>query len=194
MVWSWRLAIIAGVTPLVAGILTFIVWYITRAEWLMVTGIFIIYAGLGFFCLGLLSIGVFSYIAIKARVKRWVLKSALVIILLVSNFPVAFGLMSAAIYIVSVSVILVDNQSDHVVEKIMLFDPAGNSYSFGPVTARERRDVTFRFKGEGAVTYEMSVAGSAHSGTVFGYITSGTRNTATITVSKDGTVNAQEYF
>jgi len=194
MSWSWRLAIIAGATPLIAGVMTFAVWYITRAEWLMVAGIFIIYAGLAFFCIGLLSIGTYAYIAKKASVKGWLIKSALVVILLASNFPVAFGLMSAAIYVLSENLVIVDNQSDIVVEKIILYDPAGNSYNFGSVSARGSRDVTFRFQGEGAVTYDMNVAGNAHSGIIFGYITSGSGSTATITVSKDGTVNAQEHF
>jgi len=160
----------------------------------MIAGVIIIYTGLALFCLGLGSIGSYAYAARKAHVKGWIAKSALAITLLTSNLPVALGLVSAALYIMSTDVVLVNNKSDFHIEEIVLHDPVGVSYQFGSVAAWSRRKVTFHFGGEGAVTYSLNVAGKIHSGILLGYITSGLGSAATMTINKDGTVDVQEHF
>jgi hypothetical protein len=48
-----RVAAFCGATPLALATVIFLLWLVTRQEWLMIVGLFLLYAGLGALVLGI---------------------------------------------------------------------------------------------------------------------------------------------
>ena len=61
----YRVALICGAAPLLIGVSIFILWLITRWDWLMMAGIFTLYGGVAIFVVGVLALARFCWLAFR---------------------------------------------------------------------------------------------------------------------------------
>jgi hypothetical protein len=160
----------------------------------MKAGIITIYSGLALFVIGLISLIVYMLNARAARLENWGRRAAAAGVILVSNVPAAAAFVGAAIYIMSTYTVIVENGSNNTVDRVTLIDPARSRHEFGSIAARERREASFHFAGEGSVAYEISINGVVQSGILFGYISGGIAGRGRLKIGEGGVASDEEIF
>jgi hypothetical protein len=170
-IW-YRLALLCGALPLIAGASVFFAWLVLRWEWLMWIGFPIIGSGIVLFF-----VGVFCLACYYASARNGDLESrrhlgrrlAVAVCLLLINFPTALGIVIAAENIHARYVVTIVNESAEPVEDVVVFG-GGVNVDFGTLgpTARVRR--------------------SFHIRVVEGYVTNGIGGEKLVRILPDGTV------
>ncbi len=116
---SLQVAKICGALPLVAGPLIFAVWLPTRWEWLVPAGILVLYAGVLLFLIGTVALARFAIVAFREQNNRGKQTWRSIVscsVLLLSNFVVAGGIISAVIVIQTSYVVMIQNRSPAPIE------------------------------------------------------------------------------
>ena len=95
---AYRVALFCGAIPLIVGVSIFLLWLVTRWDWLMLAGVFTIYGGIGLFLIG--SVALANYFRLGWRtpelLRRSLWRSTLGCAgLLLSNFVVAAAIIVA---------------------------------------------------------------------------------------------------
>ena len=186
-----RISLICGLMPLSIGIVIFLAWFATRAQWLTVAGIVNLYAGLALFCIGVISLAVYFYKARRSAIAGYWKKSIVTLAILFSNFPVAAAIFSAAYYVASFSTVVIENQSNTQIEDIYLSE-RGHVYKIGSVLPNEKLEKKYHFQSEGSVYYSFTKNGIKYEGILFGYVTSGKGNSVKMLITKSGEVEINE--
>src|SRR5215471_9423974 len=109
-----RAAVFCGATPLLLGTAIFIVWVLTRRDWLMIAGAVILYAGLIIVAADGIALAVSCWMAFRTPgvSRRHVWFSALNCAgLLLSNFLAASWIIAAVISITTRYAVVVHNTS-----------------------------------------------------------------------------------
>lgn len=181
-----RVAFLCGLLPLCVGICVFVAWGVTRAPWLEFAGLVTLAAGTLLAIAGLLATAIYAIGARRRAVPRWRAHAGTAVAVILANFPVALAILAAVNHMFAAYVVSVDNLSSHAIEQLTI-DSAQGHYVFGNVPARSRASRTFRFDGEGAVTFAATWNGHVQSGTLDGYV-SGNGGARTIRVGAAGDV------
>lgn len=180
-------SIVCAVTPLIIGGAIYGLWVATDISWLMLAGVFNIYAGLALFIGGMICLSVYFYRERKLSKDGVLKKSAISLGLLLANFPAAIAALYGASYHLSESTLMVQNSTEYRITDIVLSERAV-TYQFPVVEPNSSVTENFHFKYEGAVGYKFSVNGTEHEGLAFGYVTSHAGGKAKMVVSDDGKV------
>jgi len=166
----YKASLILGGAPLIAGTAIFVLWLVTRADVLMVAGLYVIYAGIG--C-GILGIGCLVGYLHSARAAITVRRNALVAGgLLVLNVPVCMAIIFAVIAIETRYVVTLTNESDVTIDHIALQGPEAH-HVWTDVPAGTSVSQGLYFSGPGTLTFEGQVAHEQHTGHLSGYVTRG---------------------
>jgi len=165
-VWLLRVAFVCWALPFALGLLDFTWWYLTRAEWLTTAGAVIVSVGIVLLGIGTAALVAYGLLVKKPRPPGWGVRTATLSALLVSNLPLAVGLVFFAERLITLNSVIVDNQSMRAVESVDLLAPDGERFSLGPVRPRTRVVRTFHFRGEGEVRYLMRLKGQVDQGGV----------------------------
>ena len=179
---------------MVTGILIFILFYLTGARWLMDAGIVTLYAGtlaviVGFCMLTIHAVRLFRN-GIFSQNSR---KIFLGYVLLLSNFPIAAILCVASVNVTATSTVLVSNMSPFLIQEVVLIGPSGREqYHILKIPAGKSKKDRFHIEGEGGVKFEVVIGTKTESGTLFGYITSGMSQSATIFIDEKSRVTVKE--
>jgi uncharacterized membrane protein len=185
-IW-YKLALASGLAPLIAGVGIFAAWLVTRADWFMGAGIYNLMAGLVLFFCGLVFLLVYGQVERKSG-KRFPQKQTVIgLAILLLNFPTSALIIYSVEYIVSTSSVTVVNNSSFAVTDMVL-NAGLRSHPFPPIAADQEVTESFRFKYEGAIVYKLSVDGSVKSGIMFGYVSDGMGESATLVIKSDGTI------
>lgn len=186
----WLIAAVAcAVLPLAAAIVIFAGWVRTQAGWLAVAGLADIGAGLALLPAGIFCLHRYSRLVDRTATPGWFLKRTATLILLVANVPAAIGFVYAAAYVSSAYRVVVENDSASPVRDLVLRSPMGQ-YRVGELAPGTSVERTFRFAGEGEVTFTASVGGGRIEGVLDGYV-SGNGGTATITFTRSGSAEVR---
>jgi hypothetical protein len=185
-IW-YKLALASGLAPLIAGVGIFAAWLVTRADWFMGAGIYNLMAGLVLFFCGLVFLLVHCLVERKSG-KRFPQKQTLIgLAILLLNFPTSALIIYSVEYIVSTSSVTVVNNSSFAVTDMVL-NAGLRTHPFPPIAADQEVTESFRFKYEGAIAYKLSVDGSIKSGIMFGYVSDGMGESATLVIKSDGAI------
>src|SRR5687767_6136344 len=97
MILWYRLALICGAAPLIAGIAIFVTWVYTRWNWLVGAGLLVINVGIVLFIVGVVCLMRFNNVAREEEPipRRRTRRSWTAVCLLLGNFPVAAGIVLA---------------------------------------------------------------------------------------------------
>ncbi|MEX0717892.1 MAG: hypothetical protein WD066_14960 [Planctomycetaceae bacterium] len=188
-VWSYRVALWCGALPLTVGASIFLLWLLAGWTWLMVAGGCLLVAGPLVVLVGFAALGRGWWMERSAppdtRRHSW-RSSALVAALLLFNFPVAGGIVVAAIAIVSRYTIVVVNQSGKTLDDVVL-EGGGRVVRFDPIPAdaSASRNVWFSHD-DNELDFRAMSGTTPVTGTVLEYVTDSLGG-RTITVDVDGT-------
>lgn len=187
----YSISLWCGLLPLCTGTTIFFTWLIIRADWLMLAGIFTIYAGLVLFCTGTMSLAVYFFKARANKSTGYWKKSIVALIILLANFPAAATILSAVLYKESASSVTVVNNSEYKIEDIYLSDRV-HRYEIGSLSPHELLVNEIHFKSEGSVGYSYTSNGIKYKGTLFGYVTGGLAVSANMVITESGEVEIIE--
>ena len=177
--------------PLSTGILIFICWLVTRTHWLKMAGLVTLYIGLGVFVIGVICLVIYFVQSRNNAALGYWKKSAVSLLILLSNFPVYSAIMGAAIYVVGTSTVIIENQSTISIKKVIL-SVQGNIFNIGSVLPNEKIKKNIHFQSEGAVHYSFTREKDKYEGVMFGYVTGGMGNTAIMVITESGKVRIDE--
>jgi len=187
----YRIAVICGFIPLLVGISIFVIWLITRSDWLMLAGLLTIYGGIALFVVGAIALFRFWFMAHRepdySKKKRWI-ATVLCFGLLLINFPVALGIVNAAIRIETRYTVVIRNASSQPVNEIRIFG-GGCSKSLNSIRGGGTGEVSFWIEHDGQLQFEAVSGGRQIEGIVDGYVTNGEGGYVTITIKPDHTIS-----
>jgi hypothetical protein len=187
---AYRITIVCGALPLLLGAGIFLAWLALEREWLMVAGIHTIYLGFGLFVVGLGSLGCYWWRASRApevpRDRMWS-NIAGALVLLLANFPAAFGIVGAAVAVATRYRVVVHNRSAQPLNEIRLWGGGASAaiFSIAPQDTAER---SLWFKGDGELKFEAKVGAKTLTTPVEGNVTNGGGGRAEVVVHEDGKV------
>ncbi len=189
----YRCSLVCGLIPLLLGTATFFWWFITDLHDLLLVGNLVILGGIVLFLAGMVCVLVYVLKARRAqsRYKRAAVASVTVLLL---NFFVCAGYILIAVRMMTTYIVIVTNDYREPIRDLVIKDPADGIYRVATVQPAAIAKACFRFKGEGAVTYAMTNRGSAQTGQLFGYVTSGYGGTAKLSLSQDGLVQTEDQI
>ena len=147
---SLRVAVACGALPLLTGVSIFLCWLVTGWEWLMGAGIITIYAGCLLFLCGIVALGsylFFDHLPTQSLGRR-LLICALVGLLLLSNFPVAGGIIKTVIRLESRSYVAIRNASSRTWEEVRIVG-GGCDEAFGSIKPGHSTERPMRFSRDG---------------------------------------------
>jgi len=132
---SYRIALVCGALPLVTGISIFLLWLLTRWQWLMIAGFITVIGGIALFLTGVVMLANYCWIAFRtpglSKRRVWWL-SAGSTVLLFSNFVAAGGIIRIVIGLETRYVVSVRNDSSQPLMNVMLTG-GGCDIRFGTV-------------------------------------------------------------
>jgi hypothetical protein len=183
---AYRRALFAGAFPLAVGISIFLLWVATRWDALMVAGLLTLFGGLVFFAVGLGLLVRYCWLGLRApdvpRRRVW-LRTAACGALLLSNFPVAGGIVVAVGAIESCYTVVVRNDSTRPLEGVRV-EGGGCYVSFGTIAAGDTMRRWMWAERDG--TLVLHVAGVPDR--TIAYVTNGLGGHTTFTFRSDGAV------
>jgi hypothetical protein len=153
----------------------------------MLAGGYNILAGLVFFVCGLLFLFAYGHIEWKKGNTYPIKRSLISLGILLFNFPAAVLAIYSADYVKGTSVATVINNSSFEAKDLVLSE-RDQTYLFPPITPGQEVIKYFHFKHEGSVEYRLSLIGSIQKGVMFGYVTGGMGDRATMVIKRDGTI------
>lgn len=182
---SFRISVILAGMPLVAGIMIFVAWLITRQPWLMTAGAVTVYAGIGLVASSAVALTWFFIVASReaAQPGRSVLWAvACGAGLIVIDFMTAIGMISAAVALETKYVIVVHNESSRPVYDAKV---AGGcvDVGFGTIPPGASVKRTFWVKCDGSLGFSGKIGGANVVKIVSGYVTCGQRGREVITIT-----------
>lgn len=191
---AYRTAIACGAAPLLIGVSIFLLWIITRWDWLMLAGVATLYGGVAAFFIGALAIASFSWIASRSpggpqpRQSRRILACGL---LLVSNFPVAGGVIAAVIAIETRYVVIVQNNSQQVLSGIRL-SGGGCAAEIGTLKPGSTARRAFWIQREGSLEFRALKGTSALAHTIDPYVCRDGGGQKTVIISSDESISVHD--
>jgi hypothetical protein len=188
---SYRLALICGALPLLGGISIFLLWLISRWEWLMLAGVFTLYGGVAVFCVGVFALARFCWSAFRTpelpRQRLW-LSTLGCAALLLSNFPVAGGIIYGALRIETQYTVMVRNGSQHPLNGVRVFG-GGCEADFGTIPPGGSVRRSFWIQHDDQLEFRAVSGATMHAETIDGYVTNSLGGHTTVVLNPDATVS-----
>ena len=153
----------------------------------MAAGVFNIYAGLCLFVIGLICLVVFYLTERKRNNSSALKKTVISFAILVLNFPVATAALFGASYLLSMSTLMVENNSQFTISDLVLIE-RDTLHKFVPIDPKQNESNNFHFKYEGSVMYKFSLNNVVYEGVAFDYVTSNAGQKVSMKISKNGSV------
>ena len=188
---AYRLALVCGAFPLLIGVSIFVLWLITRWDWLMMAGIFTFYGGVAVFLVGVLALAHYCWLAFRMpnipRRRLWLSTLACAGLLLL-NFPVAGGIAAAAIAIETCYTVVVHNASHQPLENVRVFG-GGCDAHLGAIPPGSTVRQSFWIKHEGELEFRALGGTTSYEKTIDGYVTNSMGGHTTVTINANGTIS-----
>ena len=193
---SYRVALICGALPLLVGISIFLLWLLTRWDWLMLAGLFTLYGGLAIFLIGSISLGRFCWLAFRAtelsQRRLWISTLGCAALLL-SNFPAAVAIIATGIAIETRYTVVVHNASSEPVSDVQVFG-GGCEANFGTIAPGETAERSFWIQRDGTLKMCAVIDSKTHTNVVDGYVTHNQGGHVKIRINSDGEISISNRF
>ncbi len=191
---AYRVALICGAFPLFVGISIFMLWLITRWDWLMGAGLFALWGGIAIFLIGVLALARFYWLASRVpnlprrRLRRSTLACAGLLLL---NFPVACGISVAAIAIETRYTVVIHNASRQPLENARVFGGGCDAF-VGSIPPGGTVQGSFWIQHDGQLEFRALSGTISHTKTINSYVTPNTGGHTIVTINRDGTISVNE--
>jgi hypothetical protein len=188
---AFRVALFCGALPLLVGISIFLLWLITRWDWLMMAGIFTLYGGVAIFFVGAIALARFCWLAFRTpelpRRRLWlsILGCAA---LLLSNFAVAGGITASVIAIETRYTVVVHNTSQQPLSGVRVFG-GGCEADFGTIPPDSIVRRSFWIQHDGVLEFRAVRGTTTHTKTIDSYVTNSMGGHTTVTINPEGTIS-----
>ncbi|MBL4883484.1 MAG: hypothetical protein JKY95_02975 [Planctomycetaceae bacterium] len=185
MKWPQKTAVVCGAVPLICGISIFLLWLLTRWEWLMGAGLITLGVGIVLFLIGILSL--FVYWTSGDRDKRNNTMARFCAGLLLINFPVAGLIVVAFVSVINCYTVVVHNDSPEVIRNINISGGGCEALIDSiPPNGSARRSFWIQYDGE--IVFQASSKSHVYREVVDDYVTNGMGGRTEVTVEPDGTI------
>ncbi|HEY2587125.1 MAG TPA: hypothetical protein VGI81_15365 [Tepidisphaeraceae bacterium] len=154
----FRIAVGCGLSVLVGGVGIFALWLLVGGKSLMLAGVLWIPIGCLLFVVSVVTLIAYTWIQRKVdgRLSRGLLKRVvLAALLLLANFPAAYGCLSGASYLGDCRLVVVSNESDTLVDSFVIDEPGG-SHELGPIAVHSTVSHRFRTSTRGSINYRVA--------------------------------------
>jgi hypothetical protein len=186
-----RVALFCWAAPLIVGVIEFFVWVKTREPVLMAIGTAILFAGTALFFFGMIALMRGHAIAAESirdnKPSPWG-KTALITLLLLTNFPIAGAIIFAAIEVQTSYSVVVHNKTTNEIEDCRL-EMNGRVERFGKITAGATASRTFWIRGDGSLIFVASINGVQRRETIDEYVTNSLGGRKMVTIEEDFTIS-----
>lgn len=184
---AYRVALLCGALPLVAGTSIFALWVVTRSELLMAAGALLLFVGLALFAVGVVALGRYCWLALRMSEPppRFWPATALAAALLLSNFPAAGLILLKVADLESRYTVVVRNESQDPLEGVHVAGGERVYAAFGSIPTGQTMTRSFRIRHEGAL--ELHAGGGTT--TIDGYVSADEEATAFVTIGPGGGVS-----
>jgi len=168
----YRSSIFFGVAPLIIGLCLFALWYFTRADILIFTGMFTALGGLISVLIAIICLVIYLYkesqrqTSTKILFKRGLYSGGMI----VANFPCAFILTYIVFVLFTTYSLTIKNNSSSMISKITITAPGVNKI-FERVQPDDKIFKRFDFTGDGVLRFLATQDQNDFGGTIEGYVT-----------------------
>lgn len=184
-------SLVSGITPMITGGVIFTCWAITKKSWLMLAGVINIYAGLGLFANGVICLFLYFHNEKKVNKSIAIKKGLISLAILLANFPMALAALYGASYLLSLSNLLVQNNTEFRINDLVLIE-RDKIYKFPVIPPEASVSESYYFKYEGSVAYKLTVNTKMHEGVAFGYVTNNSGGSAKMIISSEEQVTVED--
>jgi hypothetical protein len=192
---AFKTAIACGALPLLTGSSIFAVWIVTRWDWLMGAGWFTLYAGLILVAVGAIALGRYRWLASlcssKMTDRRFRLSTCACAGLLLSNFPVAAGIIVAAVAIETGYTVVVKNASQAPLDHVRVVG-GGCEMDYGSILPGQAVRRTCWIQHDGELNFSASGGGTKYAVQIDGYVTNGMGGYKTVTIKPDSAISVSD--
>jgi hypothetical protein len=190
---AYRIALTCGVTPLPVDVSIFFLWLIPRWEWVAIAGAAALYGGVAAFFVGAVALARVCWLAFRSPNiprKRHVLAILACSALLLANFAVAGGIIAAVIAIKTRYVVIIQNDSKHVLSGIRVRG-GGCEADLGAIPPNGATRHSLWIQQDGSLEF-LAVSGTtALTHTIDGYVTNGTGGRTTVVINRDACISVR---
>lgn len=188
---AYRVALICGTLPLLVGVSIFVLWLVTRWDWLTLAGFYTLFGGVVIFLVGVVALACYCGQAFQApnlpRRRLW-LSTIACAGLLLSNFPVAGGIIVAVAAIESRYTVTIHNASQQPLNDVRVFG-GGCDESLGSIPPGDTARRSFWVEHDDELKLHAISGTAVHKETIDGYVTNGMGGHTTVTLNLDGTIS-----
>lgn len=188
---SYRVALFCGAFPLLVGVSIFVLWLVTRWNWLMVAGIGTLYGGVAIVLVGVVALVRFYWLATRAPglPSRQLWRSTVACSgLLLVNFPVALGITVASVAIATRYTVVIHNGSQQPLTNARVFG-GGFDHTWSSIPPGGTVQESFWVEGDDTLEFRAVSGTAVHAETIDDYVTSSMGGHTTVTINPDGTVS-----
>jgi len=190
-----KVSLILGAAPLITGISLFLLWVFTEWRWLPIAGMFVICAGFASVVSGLVYLG--AGILKRIRSGTWLRASigpaVLVGAVLISNFPVCYGLFWASWNIATRYTVTVSNHASTPIEKAAL-NGGGVSLQVGQIKAGATITRKFHITHDGTLIFSAEQSERRLDVIINSHVTDSSIGHSEIDVSTGGTITLRRVY
>lgn len=180
----YLLSLFCGIMPIFVGVLVFLVWYFFRLDFLLVTGLFVIYGGIAIVIVGMIFLIMYE-VRYRAASGRFDFKKGIISAgIMIANIPIAIFVSALAIGIMTQYTLTVLNDSGTNIQDVVVMAP-NFRVNTGDIPAGEIRVVKLHFQRDGELTFEVHFETQSLQGNIEGYVTNGMGGRSTLIINKN---------
>ncbi|MBX7157612.1 MAG: hypothetical protein K1X66_04410 [Verrucomicrobiae bacterium] len=187
---AYQIALVCGILPLFIGILIFLLWLVTRQNWLMAVGVFTIWLGVIMVLIGAVALIRFCWLGFRtselSRRRLWLLTFGCAA-LLFSNFIVAGGIMTAVVAIETRYTVTIHNASLQSLKDVRITG-GGCNIDFGTIKPDSVVERSFRVKHDGELKFHAVNHTTNYNQIISDYISNGLGGNLKVTVNPNNTI------
>jgi hypothetical protein len=188
---TFRVAVLSGLLPLLVGVSLFVLWIITRWDWLVAGGFVMLYGGLVSFLIGAIALACYCWAASRSADpprRKWVPSALACAALLLSNFPTAGGIIAAVITIETCYSVVVHNASQQALIDVRVYG-GGCEADLGTIPPGGLAQRSLWIQHDGELEFRAVSSSTNHHMTIDGYVTNGMGGRAVVFVEPNGTIS-----
>ena len=183
-----RSAFVCGLVPLITGTSVFLLWVLTRWDWLYGAGMLTIIAGIFVFLFGVACLAASRFDSPSGEVgrsRRESLRRIMALLILLINFPVAASIVVAVETIRTRYVVTIVNHGPERLDNVVV-SGGGVEIEFGSVAPGATAERWFHIRTDGELVFHARRNGEEIQGSIEGYVTPGMGDDMRLTFAPDG--------
>jgi hypothetical protein len=181
------LALVLSLGPLTVGVSIFLLWWLTRSFIFESLGFYTILGGLISVSLAFITVIGYAIVALRAKEStvKVAIRAAIVLTVILINFPAALACLVGYDYTSSLYVLTVENKSSVTIQRVTVSGSCTTT-NLGPISPGGKKHIKFYAESEGPLLFSVSSNDLKIDGVLdVGYATRVPGENTTLTI-KDG--------